>query len=175
MTYQIKDKVVFLGGEYDLLERKGSPLVHSRDFGMEAVGTHTANHRGYFAKYEIVEGRLLLRDFSLRERAGNYVPINGIRPKIEHDFAEYKQVGLSISFSGLLRLAKDIDLKLHFSRGNSNDHDPTAYATLIDLAIIDGAVLTVINRSHELRDTLQLLSPRSWGKTGNGSVPKWLT
>ena len=67
MTTQIKDRIVFAGHEYSILECDGGRLVCPADFGMKATSTMTANHRGFCATYEVTDtGWLQLHRFELR-------------------------------------------------------------------------------------------------------------
>jgi len=67
MTKQIPDKVLYKGQEYILAGLKGSGLFTPKDFGIssELMGVATACYRGYFCKYEFVDNKLFLVEFSV--------------------------------------------------------------------------------------------------------------
>lgn len=89
MTAQIADTFIFKGEEYSLIGIQGGDLVSPEQFGMEPEMIHTACYRGFSASYELTEESLYLRELTLREKNGNYLPIERIEPAREQYQATY--------------------------------------------------------------------------------------
>ena len=81
MTAQILDIFIFRGCEFVLVGFAGGHLVEPEDFGMEPDTPYTACWRGFYATYEIIDGEIFLKEMMLREKNGNYKPINHLMPR----------------------------------------------------------------------------------------------
>lgn len=148
MTAQIHDNFIFKGEEYDLIGLKGGDLFSPEKFGMYPVMMDTSCYRGFYATYEISGGSLFLRDLTLSERDGNYLPIDSVIPDKEDYQASYHNLSLRVPFSGELRLAKGFIEKLYIHMGYQN---ATSFKTVLDLTLDNGKVISVKNRSREMK------------------------
>ncbi|MFC1743349.1 hypothetical protein ACFL35_05090 [Candidatus Riflebacteria bacterium] len=162
MTAQISDNFLFNGDEYELIGIKGGELVKPEEFKMEPEMISTACQRGYYAKYELANEGLFLRELTLHEKNGNYLPIKGIEPDKEEYQATYNNLNLPISFSGKIRLAKDLitDFSIHMGFQKA-----TAFKTVLDLTLEVGKVIHISDRSEEMRDKSGAFKKRY--ETGN--------
>jgi hypothetical protein len=118
-TAQISDTFIFKGNEYSLIGKTEGDFATPKQFGMSAVMIHTACYRGYYATYELTEEGLFLRELTLREKDGNYLPISGVSPVIntkEHK-ATYFNLNVIVPFSGKIRLAKDFIREFYIHMG----------------------------------------------------------
>jgi hypothetical protein len=147
MTAQISDTIIFKGEKYALIGMKGSDLISPEQFGMCPEMMNTACYRGFYATYEINETGLFLQDLTLRERDGNYLPIDGVVPEKEDYQASYHKLSVRVPFSGKLRLAKDFIDELYIHMGFQK---PTAFKTVLDLTFEDGKVVELKDRSKEM-------------------------
>lgn len=147
MTAQISDTFLFGGEQYSLIGIKGGDLASPRQFGMEAVMIHTACYRGFYVTYELTEEALYLRELTLAEKNGNYVPIGGIEPVKTEYQATYHGLSEVIPFTGKMRLAKDFIRELYIHMGYQK---ATAFQTVLDITLKDGRVVEITDRSQEI-------------------------
>lgn len=149
MTAQISDTFLFNGNNYSLIGIIGDIFPSPSQFGMDAEMLHTACYRGFYATYEITGDILYLRELTLREKNGNYVSIDGIKPVIKDYQATYNGLNLEVSFTGKIRLAKDFIDDLYIHMGYQK---PTAFKTVFDITLKDGRVVEILDRSPEMEE-----------------------
>jgi hypothetical protein len=118
MTAQISDTVLYQNNEYSLIGRDGGDLVTPEYFGMEAEMISTACYRGFYATYALIDTGIVIRDFTLRAVANNYLPIQGIEPIVEDGKGTYHLLDAPISYTGRIRIAR----RLLRSYGLSKSH-----------------------------------------------------
>lgn len=106
-------------------------------FGMEPAMMHTGCYRGYHCTYELTEQGLLLRQLTLRERNGRYLPIGGIEPTMEEFRATYHGLAISVPFTGRLTLAKDLIPGRYVHMGYQ---EPTAFNTVLRVELAGGMI-----------------------------------
>lgn len=147
MTAQISDSFIFKGDGYYLIGMKGGDLASPEQFGMEPEMIHTACYRGFYASYELTEEALYLRELTLREKNGNYLPIEGIEPAKAEDQSTYHGLNVMVPFTGKIRLAKDFLEDLYIHMGYQK---PTAFKTVLDISLKDGQVVEIKDRSQEM-------------------------
>lgn len=147
MTAQISDTFFFKGDEYSLIGMSGDNLASPAQFGMKPEMIHTACYRGFYATYELTEEALYLRELTLREKDGNYLPIEGIEPAKEDYQATYHGLSVVVPFTGKIRLAKDLIEELYIHMGYQK---PTAFKTVLDITLKDGRVVEINDRSKEM-------------------------
>ena len=147
MTAQIADKFFFKGEEYSLIGLAGGELASPQQFGMTPEWVHTACYRGFYATYELTGDTLYLRELTLHEKDGHYVPIDGVEPKDGDFLATYQGLGVVVPFTGKLRLAKDLIDELYIHMGYQK---PTAFKTVLDITLKDGRIVEVKDRSQEI-------------------------
>jgi hypothetical protein len=147
MTAQIPDTFLFKGDEYCLIGMNGGNLASPEQFGMEPEEIHTACYRGFYASYELTDESLYLRELTLREKNGNYLPIEGIKPVIKKHQATYRGLSVKIHFTGKIRLAKDFIEELYIHMGYQK---PTAFKSVLDITLKDGTVVEIKDRSQEM-------------------------
>jgi hypothetical protein len=147
MTAQIPDTFLFKGDEYSLIGVKGGDLASPEQFGMEPEMMHTACYRGFYAAYELTEEALYLRGLTLREKNGNYLPIQGTKPAKSGHHATYTDLSVLVPFTGKMRLAKDFIEELYIHMGFQK---PSAFKTVLDITLDGGRVVEVKDRSREM-------------------------
>jgi len=147
MTAQIPDTFLFKGEEYSLIGIQGGDLASPEKFGMEPLMISTACYRGFYGTYELTEEALYLRALTIREKNGNYLPIEGIEPVKEDYQATYRRLSVAVSFTGKIRLAKDFIEELYIHMGYQK---PTAFKTVLDISMKDGRVVDINDRSQEM-------------------------
>lgn len=147
MTAQIPDTFLFNGEQYSLIGISGGDLVSPDQFGMEPEMLHTACYRGFYTTYELTGGILYLRELTLREKNGNYLPIEGIEPVKEEYQATYRGLNMVVPFTGKIRLAKDFIEELYIHMGYQK---ATAFKTVLDITLKDGRIVDIKDRSQEM-------------------------
>ncbi len=149
MTAQIADEFIFNHDSYSLVGISGGELILPEQFGMEPEMIHTACYRGFYATYEITEDHLYLRELTLREKNGNYRPIEGVEPveNKEEGVCIYSKLNVPVHFTGKIRLAKDFIRKFYVHMGFQH---PTAFKTVLDITLKDGQVIDINDRSKEI-------------------------
>ena len=147
MTAQISDTFIFKGDEYSLIGMNGGDLASPEQFGMESEMIHTACYRGFYARYELTEEALYLRELTLREKNGNYLPIGEISPAKEDYQATYHGLSEVVPFTGKIRLAKDFIEEFYIHMGYQK---PTAFKTVLDITLKNGRIVEIKDRSQEM-------------------------
>ena len=149
MTAQFSDDFLFKGKKFSLVGIDGGDLASPEQFGMEAEMLHTGCYRGFYTTYELTEDALYLRELTLREKSGNYLPIGKIEPeKAEHQ-ATYHGLSVMVPFTGKIRLAKGFIKELYIHMGYQK---PTAFKTVLDITLEGGRVVEIKNRSQEMKE-----------------------
>ncbi len=147
MTGQISDTFLFKGCEYSLIGMTEGVLALPEQFGMEAIMISTNCDRGFYATYELTEDALYLRELTLTEKNGRYLPIGGVQPERDDYEATYSGLNEVIPFTGKIRLAKDFIAGLYVHMGYQK---ATAFQTVLDITIKEGKVVEVRDRSKEM-------------------------
>ena len=148
MTAQIADTFIYNGEQYSLIGLRGEELIIPEQFGMEPTMMHTACYCGFYSTYEIKDKKLILQNMTVLENNNNYLPINGVEPVID-EYGVYNNIGLHVSFTGKLRLAKDFIQEYYIHMGYQK---ATAFETVIDFTIKDGVVEVINDRSKEVAE-----------------------
>ena len=147
MTAQLSDGIRFNGYTYHLVGGQGGPLATPHFFGMESEMLSTACYHGYHALYELVDGTLVLREFTLRETHGRFALIDGIAPVVFNGQGNYRGLHLLIPYTGTLRLGfgsiRDVD---------SVRSRVISYQQVLDVVLENGAVRTTRDRSAEVAE-----------------------
>jgi hypothetical protein len=148
-TSQIPDTFIFEANEYSLIGKTEGDFATPEQFGMSAIMIHTACYRGYYATYELTKDGLFLRNFTLREKDANYLPISGISPVVNAKQlqATYSNLNVIVPFSGKIRLGKDFIQDLYIHMGYQK---PTAFKTVLDITLKDGRLVEIKDRSEEM-------------------------
>ena len=149
MTAQISDTFLFKGDKYSLIGMTEGVLATPAQFGMEPEMLHTACYRGFYATYELTEEALYLRQLTLRERNGKYLPIGEKRPEKGDYQATYRGLSEVIPFTGKIRLAKDFIEELYIHMGYQK---PSAFKTVLDITLKGGRVVEIKDRSQEMEE-----------------------
>ncbi len=147
MTAQISDTFLFKGKEYSLIGKEGGDLASPEQFGMEGEGVQTDCWSGFYAKYELTEESLYLRELNLWEKNGNYLPIGGIEPSEESDPPAYQGLSVVIPFTGKLMLAKDFIPELYIHAGYQM---PIAFKIVLEISVKNGRVVKIKDLSKEM-------------------------
>ena len=147
MTGQISDVFIYKRKLFSLICMRGGRLLSPQDFGMCSEMLHTACYRGYYAVYKLTETELSLRELVLREKDGNYLPIEGVSPEKAPHQAHYRNLSVHVPFTGEIRLAKDLIRKFHIHMGFQK---ATAFKTVYDITLDDGRIIDMKDRSKEM-------------------------
>ncbi len=137
MTAQISDTFLYRNEEYSLIGMTPGELATPGQFGMEPEMMHTGCYRGYYCTYELTNQELLLRQLTLRERNGRYLPIGGVEPTMEEFRATYPGLAISVPFTGRLTLAKDLIPGRYVHMGYQ---EPTAFKTVLGVELAGGTI-----------------------------------
>jgi len=137
LTAQISDTFLYGDEEYSLAGMTTGDLATPGQFGMEPAMMHTGCYRGYYCTYEMTEQGLLLRQLTLRERNGRYLPIGGVEPTMEEFRATYHGLAISVPFTGRLTLAKDLVPGRYVHMGFQ---EPTAFRTVLGVELVKGRI-----------------------------------
>ena len=116
-------------------------------FGMESEMIHTACYRGFISTYEITDDGLYLKEFTIKEKDENYLPIDGVLPKKEDYLATYEKLNHHVDFTGKIRLAKDFIQDLYIHMGYQK---ASAFETVLDISFENGKVVEINERSKEI-------------------------
>lgn len=148
MTAQIEDTFIFRGGRYSLIGLEGNGLFSPKQCDMEPVMIHTGCHRGFYATYKISEDNIYLCELTIREKENIYKPINGIVADfdLKNIQATYRNLNLSISFTGTIRLAKDFIDELYVHMGFQK---ASSFKTVLDLQFEHSKLMGVADRSDK--------------------------
>lgn len=164
MTAQIQDTFLFKGDRYFLIGIQGGNLISPEQFGMEPVILNTACYRGFYATYELNEKGLFLKELTLREKNGKYLPIQGVKP-VKGDYqASYYGLNVAVTYTGKIRLAKDLIKEFYTHLGFQK---AIAYKTVLDVSLKNGRIVEFKDRSKDVeqkRSTFMLLKDH---------VPSW--
>jgi hypothetical protein len=67
---------------------------------------HTACWRGYYCTYALDNGEFYLATLTLCEKNANYLPVDGVAPKISDGEAFYESLRVRVPFTGRILLGK---------------------------------------------------------------------
>ena len=148
MTAQISDTFILKGTNFELIGIDGGELVSPEKFGMVPTTMHTACYRGYYSTYEIIDSELTLRELTLSEENGNYLPINGINPEKEEYQATYHDLDLVVEFTGKLRLARNLIEEFYIHMGFQK---ASAYKIVLDFTVKEGKIVEMKDRSKDAK------------------------
>ncbi|MBT3806160.1 MAG: hypothetical protein HOG03_16400 [Desulfobacula sp.] len=148
MTAQISDTFIYKKNTYSMIGKMGGDLFSPFKYSMIPEMLSTACYQGYYSTYEIKDEKLYLQRLTIRDKNGNYPPINGIDPGKQEFEANYKDLNLIIPFDGKLRLAKGFinDFYIHMGFQKAS-----AFKKILDITFEDGRVTEVLDRSKEAK------------------------
>jgi len=149
VTAQISDTFIFRGDEYMLIGIDGPELFSPEAFGMVPKMIHTACYRGYYATYELAKDALYLRNLTMLERKGKYVPIGGVKAVKEMFAYNYSDIAMQIPFTGNVRLAKGLIEESHINMGFPK---AKSFKTIFDITMENGRVVQIHDRSSEMEE-----------------------
>jgi len=149
MTGQISDTFIFKTKMYSLIGIMGEDLFYPFKYGMIPEMLNTACYQGYYSTYEIKGSNIFLQQLTIREKNGNYPPIDGVYPEKKEFEANYRDLNLIIPFNGKLRLAKGFinDLYIHMGFQKAS-----AFKKVFDLTVEEGLIIDVSDRSKEAKE-----------------------
>lgn len=165
MTAQIADKFIYRGAAYDVIGVRGGELITPEQFGMTPTAGCTACWRGFYVTYELTSEGLYLRELTLYEKNKNYKPIDGVMPvrvrKSMFDVGigdmSYSNLNVRVPFTGKIRIAKDFIRERYVHMGFQA---PSAYKTVHDVALEDGKVVDILDRSWEVEKLREEMGER---------------
>lgn len=180
MTSQIPDVVVLEGVEHELVAVDGTGLFQPYDHGLRPVGTSTANHRGYQARYAVRDARLLLDsvvDVGL-EAARQGAPLDelpriaGIAPTEDGWGLSYLGLDLPVEFTGGLLVAEGF-LPEHYV--HMGFHPAWKYERVHELIVEDGQVLRQVDRSEQMAEIREdIVTGERADPDATGDVVTWI-
>ena len=150
MTAQIHDTVRFNKELYYLVGVAGGSLVTPEQFGMQSEMHDTSCWRGFYVRYEITNSAFFLRELTMSKDDGNYSPIDGIMPEKddEYDYPTYRNLNITVPFTGQLRLARDFIEKRYVHMGFQK---PTSFMTVYDITLENGKMIKMKDRSKAMK------------------------
>jgi len=161
MTAQRTDTFLFREEQYDVIRvgRDRSVPVNIRmysydvfspkEFGLTPKQISTACRRGYYATYSAENDKLQLVNLTINDETGSYPDINGVHAEIILSRPEriYSNIGVDLSFSGQLRLARDFIKEMYIHMGYQTAH---CFHIVYDLTFEKGVLAQVLDRSQEV-------------------------
>lgn len=147
MTAQISDKFLFNGDDYSLIGIQGGDLFSPKQYGLKPEKISTACYQGFYAKYELKEDGLYIKELTIREKHRNYPPIGGVEPTISEYQATYCGLNTVIPFTGQIRLARDFIKDFYIHMGHQK---ASAFKSVLDITLKDGRVIEVKDRSQDM-------------------------
>jgi hypothetical protein len=114
---------------------------------MEPEMLHTACYRGFYATYEVKDDGLFLRELTLREKNGKYLPLAGVEADVKKSQGTYHDLEILVPFTGKMRLAKGFIEELYVHMGFQK---PTAFKYVYDMAFQDGKLVELKDRSKDV-------------------------
>jgi hypothetical protein len=151
MAVQLPCTFLIKGDRYDLIGVAGGDILTPMQFGTPPRGLHTARH----ATYELTMDALYLIALTFKEENVYYLPVGEIGPCQDSSQTTYQGLSMVIPFTGKIRLAKDFIKEPYIHMGYQK---AIAFKTVLDVALQDGEVAEVKNRSWEMgqkRDALK--------------------
>ncbi len=145
MTMQVKDRYLFDGEEYIVIDRTAQEFNPSK-YGFSPTYWTTACWAGFWCKYNISDNRLLLHELTILDENDFYPKLNGVAIDPGHyEFLprHYRDVGMPLPYTGRVLVGKE----------NIIERDlfpwyPHSYKKLIEFVFGAGLLLAVIDHSH---------------------------
>lgn len=144
MTAQVSDKLFHECDEYDIAAVEKAWPFRPEDHGFQPYPSNTACRRGYYARYAIVDGALILDALNVTVRVGHPPPWRGIQPR-QGEFWKYDRswtcegVALPIRYSGGVIVGRDFLREFYVHMGF---HRPHCFAVVLELFFDDGQLRT---------------------------------
>lgn len=158
MTAQIHDTLIMEKEKYLVLDSENPKrfCFHAERFGMIPKTRTTACWRGFYSKYQLIDGYLYLTDvhLSLGEDQ-KYKKINGVIPGIKDEFLgfrHYKNLNLPVPYTGWACIGKDFLNEYYVHYGTD---DTMFYKEVYLLYFLDGKLVhrrDVSEEKKELRE-----------------------
>ena len=188
MTAQMGDIYRYKEEEYKLVFRTARTFQPDK-FGFSPTWWKTSCWDGFWCRYEITDGRLLLRDLKILDENGNYPEINGVAcdplnvPKtggtlsdLKYDPAavsyhypgrrprDYHDIGLFLPYTGQVLAGAGHVGGYYIHLGYQR---PQSYKKLIELNFQDGILIEVIDHSRVAEHLREEITKRreegDWG------------
>ena len=145
MTMQILDKLLYEAEEYEMVDWSAPLGFHPCDYGMNPVGTNTANHRGFYCEWEIADGKLKLERMYVNDSDNNYPPINGDHamnsaPPPFWGYHGYFNIDLDMSYTGVMAIGR-IGRNSPFHIGGIRKR--SSFAKVLEITFEDGWLKSV--------------------------------
>jgi hypothetical protein len=178
MTAQTQDTIHYRENTYALVGVKGSPLFEPVVYGLLPRVCTTALWRGFHCLYEILDSQLYLKQLSICLDTEPSILL-GNAPVKSNDpqgfDAIYKELGLKISFSGGLLLAKDFIQELYVHMGF---HPAWKYREVHELIFDRGDLTAEHDRTKAIADMRNRIDPKPYKRPrfeDHESIMKWIT
>lgn len=149
MTAQIPNTVMIRKKVYDIIGLERGALFCPEDHGFRPSMIHSGCYDGFYARYTISRKRLILDRLTIYSEDKTYPVLNGAAPKPsrqEYGCMVYNNVNLQISYTGAIRLGRDLMPRYSVRIGY---HKPSAYRTVIDCFFESGLLVRLIDRSPD--------------------------
>lgn len=168
MTAQIGDIYKHKNKEYSIVAMSAPINFKPQDYGLNPQSRSTGCWKGYWCEYHIEDDKLLLKNFFMFNRSGDYPLLNGVgvveqtyhealrfgldgkNPKkimIEDHMGhrEYRNVNLPINYTGKILVGSDFIKDYYIHMGYQR---AWAYKTLIEFVFEEGKLTETIDHSN---------------------------
>ena len=149
MTAQTHDTILYNEESCWIIGASNGELFNPIWFGIVPEIISTACYRGYYATFEIKDSNLFLQEITLNGKDKNYSLIFGTAPEIiEYNLEVYHNLNWKCSFTGSIRIGSDFIPEFYIHMGFQK---PTAFKKVLDIKILEGKILEVVDRSFEVQ------------------------
>lgn len=143
MAVQLPCTFLINGDRYDLIGMAGGNILNLDQFPTPPRELHTARH----ATYEIILDSLYLLGLTLKEENVHYLPVGRARQREGLSPIMYQGLSMMVPFTGKIRLARNFINQPYI---NMNYQKAIAFEFVLDIALRDGQVAEMKNRSLEM-------------------------
>lgn len=150
MTAQISDKILFEDSTYSLIAIENEWPFKPNEYGFNPIMMSTACWRGYYCKYDILDGNVFLNELtiSLEDKPPTWRGITAKRTDIFGEAAVYTNVNLKIDYSGGIIIGRDFIREFYVHMGF---HRPHCYKFVYELVFDNGKLSKISDRSENMK------------------------
>ena len=150
MAVKIPCTFLVRGDQYELIAIAGSNILDLRQFPTPPDELQMARH----ATYEIILDALYLVSLTMKEEKVRYLPVGGVDRTGDPLPHVYGGLSMVVPFSGKIRLARGFIDEPYI---NMSYQRALAFEMVLDIALKDGQVTAIKNRSYEMQQKRQVL------------------
>ena len=119
---------------------------------------HTACYAGFYYRLSVHQDKLTLLELVLCTEDDVFEPINQIEPIIQNDVGHYFNINLPLSFSGKIRVGKQLKKEMYDHMGYQHY---TRYETVLDLVFFSGTLSSCVDISSRVASARETLNSKS--------------